>query len=318
MSANGTSKRRSRWAVAAGLGALLASSLYNSTSPVGAVPTGGGKIVCEGTPGGDAEVFVMNADGSDLRYLTDNTVRDGDPAWSTNGRIAFESSRDGSSEVWVMNADGTGATQLTFTQGSENRGASWSPDNRQLTFHSTRDGTSPLSPHGNFEIYRMNADGSGQTRLTDSLFMEAQPDWSPVGNRILYNSNRDVDVDVYSMNSDGSDQRRVALSPLEDSGPTWSPDGSKIAFQSRRTNDLEIYRMNADGTGVVRLTTRPGFDAFVDWSPDGTRLVFTSDRHGDFEVYTMSAVDGSDVRRLTTIPGFDGRCSWRGSPSQPK
>lgn len=312
--------------VRAVLGAVLLSAAGVAT--IGTAGTAhsapAGKIACEGqqgNPNGDSEVYVMNADGGGLTYLTRNDVRDGDPSLSTDGRVAFESYRDGNSEVWVMNDDGTGVRQVTYTVGGENRGTSWSSDNRQVAFHSTRTGIG-ATPHGNFEIYKRNANTDESTepsiQLTDgNPAQDAQPDWSPDRTKIAFNSTRTVTPEIHVMNADGTGLTALTLGSVESSGPAWSPDGTKIAFQGRQDGVVshEIYVMNANGTQLTRLTNNDAFDAFSDWSPDGSRIVFTSNRDGDYEVYTMNA-DGSDVRRLTNLAGFDGRCSWRASPEK--
>lgn len=319
---------RSRVCLLAGLAALAAlasiPALTASPPAQAAFPGANGQIACEGFRDGDSEVYRMNPDGSGITYLTENAVRDGDPSWAPDGRsLAFESYRDGgSSEAYRMDADGNDVTRLTFNGPPEDRGTSWSPDGEQIAFHSTRD-PGPGSHGGNFEVYRMDADGSDQVNLTNHPAFDAQPAWSPDGSKVAFNTNRDGgDFEIYVMNSDGTGLERLTSSPGEDSGPTWSPDGSQIAFQSRRDGNLEIYRMDADGSDVTRLTNNDTgtpfttFDAFAAWSPDGERIAFTSGRDGDFEVYSMDAEDGSDVRRLTTMPGFDGRCDWgRATPT---
>ncbi|WP_408898507.1 putative Ig domain-containing protein [Nocardioides sp. R1-1] len=147
----------------------------------------------------------------------------------------------------------------------------------------------------------MNADGTGQTRLTENSHISWQPTWSPDGTRIAFASERDGDSEIYVMNADGTGQTRLTDTPSVDYYPSWSPDGTKIAFASGRdfwaSND--IYVMNADGTGQTRLTTNSSLDDMPSWSPDGTKIAFINDRTGNNQIYVMNA-DGTGQTRLTT------------------
>ena len=107
----------------------------------------------------------------------------------------------------------------------------------------------------------MNADGSGQTRLTNNEEIDRNPSWSPDGEKIAFNSIRDGNEEIYIMNADGSGQTRLTNnSASDDIDPTWSPDGEKIAFASSSDGNFGIYIMNsADGSDVTRLTA-DGFD----------------------------------------------------------
>ena len=91
----------------------------------------------------------------------------------------------------------------------------WSPDGSRIAFMSDRD--------GNFEIYVMNADGSGPTRLTKNPESDAYPVWSADGSRIAFQSERDGNYEVYVMNADGSRQTNLTDNPAGDGNPTWSP-----------------------------------------------------------------------------------------------
>ena len=71
----------------------------------------------------------------------------------------------------------------------------------------------------------MNADGSDQTRLTDSAGWEVDPSWSPDGSRIAFSSDRDVNSQIYVMNADGSDQTRFTNNDRWEGTPSWSPIG---------------------------------------------------------------------------------------------
>ena len=117
-------------------------------------------VVFESDRDGNSEIYVMWADGSAQKRLTDNPAGDHHPSWSPDGsRIAFESDRDGNSEIYVMNADGSSQRRLTDNSYDDNF-PSWSPDSSQIAFSTDRD--------GKVEVYVMNSDGSDQSRLTNS------------------------------------------------------------------------------------------------------------------------------------------------------
>ena len=118
----------------------------------------GGRIAFSSARDGNPEIYVMNADGSDLVRLTNHPAPDVNVAWSPNGKqLAFTSSRDGNPEIYLINADGTGLVNLTVHPAPDDR-AAWSPDGRKIAFATMRD--------GNAEIYVMNADGTKPTNLT--------------------------------------------------------------------------------------------------------------------------------------------------------
>ena len=182
----------------------------------------GNKIAFVSRRDGNAEIYLMNADGSGLRRLTRNTVGDRNPVWSPDGRrIAFESNW----QLNVMNADGSGQRRLT-RNGGRNFAPAWSPDGQKIAFERRlgRKKYGPCSGCGRastFEIWVMNADGSGQQRLTTQ---GAQPGWSPDGQKIAFMSERDGNAEIYAMNADGSEQRNLTRTRGgKESGLVWSP-----------------------------------------------------------------------------------------------
>ena len=226
-------------------------------------------IAFESDRDGDPEIYVMNADGSDIVQLTNNNKWNQGPAWSPDGRrIAFSSY----GSIYVMNADGSDVVQLTSYRGIDVDPA-WSPDGRRIAFTSDRD--------GDYGIYVMNADGSGVIRFTNNYF-DGHPAWSPDGRPIAFESNRDGDWEIYVMNADGSNV--VQITNNGGGHPAWSPDGRRIAFHSNRDGVTHIYVMNADGSNVVQLTNKGG--RFPAWSPDGRRIAF-NDWDGDEDIYVM-------------------------------
>jgi Tol biopolymer transport system component len=155
------------------------------------------------------------------------------------------------------------------------------------------------------EIYTMNADGTGQTRLTTNPASDGGQAWSPDGTKIAFNSNRDANFsDIYTMNADGTSLTRLTSDPDYDVDPAWSPDGTKIAFTARRGGNYEIYTMNADGTSQTNLTNSAVFEFHPAWSPDGTKIAFHTGSGGNFEIYTMNA-DGTNPTNITNHPGSD-------------
>src|SRR4051812_41397812 len=155
----------------------------------------------------------------------------------------------------------------------------------RIAFVSTRD--------GNSEIYVMNADGSGVTRLTDNPAVDKDPAWSPDGSRILFESSRDGNYELYSMNADGNDVTRLATDPSKDLLPAEC--GHRIAFASdRRLSPFtEIYVMNDDGTDVTRLTTNNSFSEYPSWSPSCDRIAYSYDPYGSAASINIVNADGS-------------------------
>jgi TolB protein len=130
------------------------------------------------------------------------------------------------------------------------------------------------------------------------------PSWSPGGNKIAFNSDRDGNWEIYVMDADGSNQTRLTDDPARDENPSWSPDGAKIAFNSNRDGNSEIYIMNAYGSSQTGLTDSPARDMEPTWSPDGLKIAFTTYREIVSEVYVMDT-DGSNPVNLTNNAPVD-------------
>jgi len=177
----------------------------------------GNQFVFWSEQNGDEEIFVMNADGSNLQKLTNNDLADDwNPVWSPDGnRIAFISDRSGNDNIYVMDADG--GNQQKLTKYNDYRPA-WSPDGKTIAFTSRFE--------GNYDIFLIDADGNNMRQITENSFYDRAPVWSPNGEMIVFISNRDGEDNLYIMMKDGGEQRKFADDEIENyaSIPEWSPN----------------------------------------------------------------------------------------------
>ena len=158
----------------------------------------------------------------------------------------------------------------------------------------------------NYEIYTVEPDGSGQTRITFNR--GTNPAWSPDGSKIAFERNDHI----YIMNADGSGATQVTSSTDYNDEPSWSPDGTKIAFAASTSefDPSDIYVINTDGSGLTQLTSDSLYDFGPVWSPDGSKIAFSREPEGDvLEIFVMNS-DGTGVTQLTDNDMTDDFPSW--------
>lgn len=218
-------------------------------------------------------------------------------------KIAFQSYRNGNWDIFVGNDDGSGQTAVTSHIRADihphlNRG------NTAVVYASRAD-------DHDYEIYRVNVNGSGNVALTNNEADDGNPQWSPDGTKILFESYRDGQAEIYVMNADGSGQTRLTNNGAFDGMPSWSPDSNKIVFSSNRSGAYHIWVMNADGSSPVQLSTQP-YSFRPQWSPDGTKIAYDADGNNDGwqELWWMNADGSNQQAELTAANNTD---LWVGS-----
>jgi hypothetical protein len=209
------------------------------------------------------------------------------------GRILFTSNRTSWDDIFIMNDDGTGIEQLTKM--GKCYDAHFTPDGKTIFFEHDDD------------IWKMNADGSGQSNLSNSADkIEAFPVVAPDGSRVAYLFAWPGGFEIYSMKLDGSDAKPITSRSI-DWMPTWSRDSKKIAFSSLRSGSFNIWVVNRDGADLKQVTQFGGERIAITpvFSPDGKQIAFSTIAKGTaWEIWVVN-LDGSNPHKVQGAVGSD-------------
>jgi TolB protein len=241
------------------------------------------------------ELVIYDVDGASPRVLLAERTILLAPAWRPDGKeLLVTSYRTGRPQLWAYRLADRAFRPVGGR--ANTMGGVYSPDGSRIAFTATEG--------GNTDVWVMNADGTGATRLTRDAAIDVSPTWSPDGRRIAFTSDRAGTPQVYVMNANGSDPRRITYQGNYNQTPQWSPRGDAIAFTARDERKVfDVFAVAPDSNAIVRLTQDQGrTNEEPSWAPNGRLLVFRTDRAGA----TQLVVSDPKGDRQTVIAGGKG------------
>lgn len=279
------------------------------------------------TFGGDNAEAYWSFDDQQLVFQSNNTN------WNVN-----------CDQMFLMNADETFKDKtppMLSTGKGRTTCAYFLPDNKHIVYASTHLGDeecpdTPLKKDGkyiwpiydSYDIFVADLEGNITAQLTNEKGYDAEATVSPKGDKIVFTSTRNGDIDLYTMNIDGSEVKQITFELGYDGGAFFSPDGTKLIFRSSRPKtdeeiaeyksllkeglvqptEMELYICNADGSELRQLTTLGNANWSPFFLPDGKRIIFSSnfeaERGFPFNLYIIG-IDGKGLERVTHSETFD-------------
>ena len=294
---------------------------------------------------GMAQTLTAPGEEAHLRNITQLTFggENAEAYFSLDGEeIIFQSTREPyeCDQIFTMNTDGSDVN-LVSTGSGRTTCAFFTPDKTRIIYASTHLGAleCPAPPdlsegyvwaiYPDFDIFSADRDGGDLKRLTDTEGYDAEGTISTDGQKIIFTSMRDGDLELYEMNIDGSDQRRLTDELGYDGGAFHSADGEWIVWRSNRPStpeeiaryrdllsrnlvmpsSVELMVMRADGSEKKQITSNGAANFGPYFHPNGEQIIFSSNmnnpRSGNFDLFLINR-DGSGLQQITFDETFDG------------
>jgi Tol biopolymer transport system component len=297
-------------AVAASPIRQLTDSTATNVRP--ALSADGKSIAFQSNRDGPYHIFVMNADGSNLRQLTSGDDRDDrHPSWSPDGKlIAFDSGDALNREIWIVDVASKNRTQVTKL-GMITQFPSFSPDGRTIAFFNYTRGT--------MDLWTVGIDGNNAAAVTKQLAAESNNQctfachaarWSPDGSRIALSDGNNARVLLMASLTSTS---LTPISPVEEKShfPVFLADGRIVYVSEHVTLDQSytvLWIVDPNNTTSARIQLADNIQAQgpFELNKDGTELLFSSPRSGNFEIYavTLDAAGKAALQQKTAVTGF--------------
>ena len=268
---------------------ILAAAVYCGLAE-GAEPS---RIVFASNRSGAWRIWMVNADGSQMRQLTktDDDAHDVDPVFSPDGAsVLFTSTRGGTAGIWRMAADASKLKRICDGDQAE-----WSPDGAKIVFRRKE------------RILTRDLAAGAEKAISPADWPHCSgPAYSPDGKTIAFACRWDAGNGIFTIPPAGGKPTRV----YDRKGacePHWSPDGTRLVYET----ETRICTIRPDGTKNRLVTYFGGVQRYGRYSPDGRRIVFCqgASERGPWELYVIPSAGGPPGR--LTSGASDMQPDWR-------
>ena len=233
----------------------------------------GGQVVYSSTVGGNMDLWVMNADGSNPRQLTANSRNNTHPVITRDGRyLIFSSDRSGTANIWRVDIDGTNPRQLT--SGSGEAYPHCTPDGKWVVY--------TLVGAGKPTVWRVSIDGGAPEKIIDGYATNpaVSPDGATIACSYREQPNARMKIGLFKING-GQPVRTFDIGAMSvndsvSSSLRWTPDGRALTYVLTASDVSNLWNQPFSGEPAKQLTSFKSSRIFsFDWSPDGQQLILS-------------------------------------------
>ena len=246
---------------------------------------------------GRKNIVLSSYDGTRQQRFSYNLGSNNYASWSFDNRhLLYTTFTRSGVQLAIQPAKRLRASILSFPDGTQPQGGTWSPVHRSILI--------TLMKKGNSDIFSYNRETRGLEKIIAWKSLETSPVWSPDGNSVVFvsDSARAQQPQIYMHGLKTRKTQRLTFRGKYNSSPRWSPDGTQIVYESKRKGYFQIFKYTLTTNRHQQLTYGRFNSEKPDWSPNGKQIVFSSNRDGKPKLF-LTSVYGGRMIRLTTNPG---------------